>query len=99
MPVTDMPREGAGLVFDHAAADEAVHQLHVTVGSLIELAYALDAAYPLVTDGWEGRFRTTFDDRIGRASGRLQAIMTELKAAALMIEARAIQADVRQGPG
>lgn len=52
--------------FDHDAAEEAANQLLVTAESLVEALSVLEADREVVTEDWQGRFRTTFDHELGR---------------------------------
>lgn len=80
--------------FDHAAADEAVHQLVLTADALTAMVTLLHADAPLVTTEWRGRFRRTFDVESGRHVLAMMILADSLRTTAVGIRTKQYQARV-----
>lgn len=82
--------------FDHDAAEEAANQLLVTAESLVEALSVLEADREVVTEDWQGRFRTTFDHELGSTVLGGSFLAGTLQQMAAVIRARALQAKAAQ---
>ncbi|MGH9118435.1 MAG: hypothetical protein ACRD0A_11355 [Acidimicrobiales bacterium] len=82
--------------FDQDAAEEAATQLLVTAESLLETLWVLDADRAVVTDGWQGHFRDTFDHEIGLTTTGGSLLVNVLQRMAAVIRARAWEAAAAQ---